>query len=156
MPSLQSTESTRIKNKILRVFYDEILNQGKLDLVDDLFTPDFVSHPGELDVAIPGREPFKGVITRLKTSFPDLHFIIEDTVSEDNRLVVRWIMEGTHLSDLDGIAATGKRIRGYGITIFRLEENRISELWAQTDRLGFVQQLVAQDPDVSLPIDPVS
>ena len=153
MPSLQSNPSTCLKNKILRIFYEEILNQGKLDLIDEMFAPDFVCHPGELDTKVPGREPFKVVITRLKTSFPDLYFTIEDTVSEDNRLVARWTMEGTHLSDLDGISATGKRIKGYGITIFRVEEDRIAELWAQTDRLGFVQQLVAQDP---APIDPIS
>jgi hypothetical protein len=35
----------------------------------------------------------------------------------------------------------GKRVQQSGTVIYRIEEGRIAEIWAQTDRMGMLQQL---------------
>jgi steroid delta-isomerase-like uncharacterized protein len=144
----QSAEATASMTRLAHVFYEEMLNQGKMELLDQLLSPDFVNHPGELDTIAPGVEAFRGVLIHIKTAFPNLHFTIHDTVAQTDRLAVRWTMEGTHLNPLNDIPATGKRITGYGITIFVLKDGKIAELWSQTDRLGMIQQLFGHDPKI--------
>jgi len=56
-------------------------------------------------------------------------------------VAVRWTAEGTYQGELLGIPPTGKRIRFGGISIYRLDEGKVAEVWEQIDMLGFMQQL---------------
>ena len=72
---------------------------------------------------------------------PDLRVTIEDLVAEDDKVGVRRSYEGTHRGELLGIPATGKPVRVGSISIFRLAEGRIVEIWEQLDLLFLMQQL---------------
>ena len=41
------------------------------------------------------------------TSFPDLHFTIQDMVAEGDKVVYRYSVRGTHQNEFKGDAATG-------------------------------------------------
>ena len=62
-------------------------------------------------------------------------------VAEGDRVVVRWTAEGTHQGELLGIPPTGKRLRFSGISIYRLAEGKVAEVWEEFDRLGLMQHL---------------
>jgi steroid delta-isomerase-like uncharacterized protein len=69
------------------------------------------------------------------------HWQIEEIFSADDRVVVRWTGSGTHVAEVNGIPATGKKIRVDAITIHRLVGGKIAETWEVWDTLGFLQQL---------------
>ena len=56
---------------------------------------------------------------------------------------MRWTGSGTHVGEINGIPATGKKISVDAITIHRMEGGKIAESWEVWDTLGFLQQLGA-------------
>lgn len=124
-------------------FLDEAFNAGRLDVVDELVTDDFVNH----DPALPeqGRGPAaaKEVIAGYRAAFPDLRITTEAQVAEGDLVVTRWRATGTHEAELFGIPATGKQATVTGITIDRIVDGRIAESWNNWDTLGLLQQLGA-------------
>jgi steroid delta-isomerase-like uncharacterized protein len=75
------------------------------------------------------------------TAFPDLHFTIEDMVAEGDKVVVRWIVRGTHRGTFQDIPPTGKAVTLTGISLFRVANGRGVEVWTDADYLGMLQQL---------------
>src|ERR671938_339272 len=68
------------ENKALvRRYFEEIWDVGNLDLIDELFTTNFVRHgPSGTEGEVRGLEDFKGLVTMYRTAFPDLQVPIED------------------------------------------------------------------------------
>jgi steroid delta-isomerase-like uncharacterized protein len=134
--------STYANKALIRRHFDEIWNQGQLAVADEIVAPAYVSHfplPGQP----PGIAGFKYAVQVLRTSFPDLHITIEDLISEGDKVVARLVAHGTHHATFRGIAPTGREVRWAGIRIFRIEEGKIAEHWANWDDLGLMQQLGA-------------
>src|SRR5262245_43394849 len=96
------------ENKALtRRFYQEVWNKGNLDAVAELLTSDFVDHAAPPGFA-PGREGAKQVFSMYRSAFPDFRLAIEDLIAEDDKVVARWVTQGTHQGELMGIPPTGK------------------------------------------------
>ncbi len=128
---------------ILRRVTDEVFNQGDLDLVDELFAPDYVLHdPGLPGGELRGTENFKQQwVTMFRTAFPDLQLSVEDQVAEGDRVVTRYTGRGTHQGELMGIPPTGNEVSVGGIIVSRVSGGRVEEEWNSFDALGMMQQL---------------
>ena len=75
-------------------------------------------------------------------AFPNLNVTVEDEIAEDDKVVTRWTIRGTHQGELMGIAPTEEQIELKGITIHRIEGDKtIAEEWERYDNLGMMQQL---------------
>src|SRR5919205_4541678 len=124
---------------VVRRFYEEMNNGRKLDLAEDLFTPDHVMH----DPQVPCGTGPAGIadVVRTYQEGVDGHWEIVEMLSAGDRVVVRWTGSGTHNGELNGIPATGRQIRVDAITIHRLADNRIAETWEVWDTLGLLQQI---------------
>ncbi|MBV9711630.1 MAG: ester cyclase [Ktedonobacteraceae bacterium] len=112
---------------IIRRVFDEALNLGKLELVDKLFTTNFVDHSTPEQAT--GPAGVKDFFSSVRSSFPDLHVSIDDIIAEDSRVVVRTTWQGTHLGRYAGKEPDGKRVDGTLIQIFHLENGQIIEEW---------------------------
>jgi steroid delta-isomerase-like uncharacterized protein len=138
-----STEDNRAATQR---FYAEVWNKGDLDAVDDILTSDFVDHAAPPGFP-PGLEGAKQVFVMYRTAFPDFRLSVEDLIAEGDKVVARWVTQGTHGGELMGIPPTGKQVTVEGIDVFRLVGGKIAEHWAQFDMLGLLQQLgVAPTP----------
>ena len=126
----------------VRRFYDEVWNQGHVELVDDLNAPTYEDHtpaPG-----LPStNEGVKYLVAIYRTAFPDVHFTVDDVLVERDHVVVRWTAHGTHQGALQGIAATHKQVTVTGMDWYRLEHGKTVEHWGNWDQLGLLQQLGA-------------
>lgn len=118
----------------------EVLNSGNFGLIDELMAPDFVEHFAQPGVP-PTREGFKQAAIALKTAFPDLHYVIEDSIETGDRIVHRLTASGTMKGDFMGIPATGKRATWTEIHIGRVANGRLTEHWGLVDQLGMLVQL---------------
>jgi steroid delta-isomerase-like uncharacterized protein len=129
-----------------RRFLDEVLNRGNLAVIDELTGPNFVDH--SIPPGVPATiEGFKGFVTMLRAAFPDLHFTIEDTIAEGDRLVQRTTAHGTMRGDFQGMPASGKDATWSEIHITRFADGKVVEHWGLVDQLGMLAQLgFAQAP----------
>ena len=129
---------------IVRRVIDEVLNgKGNLDVADELFAPDYVGHNLASSEDTRGPEGVKGFASMFRSAFPDIHFSVEDQVTEGDKVVTRWRGSGTHQGDLFGIPPTGNRVSFVSITINRIEGSKVAEEWQIFDALGMMQQLGA-------------
>jgi steroid delta-isomerase-like uncharacterized protein len=122
---------------------DEAFNAGRLEVVDEVFSNDFVGHDPALPQDMRGPAAAKELIAGYRAAFPDIRLTIEDQIAEGDRVVTRWRGTGTHRGELFGIAPTGKQATVDGITIDRIVNGRIAESWDNWDTLGLMQQLGA-------------
>ena len=127
---------------IIRRFLDDTFNIGDLDAAAAILAPTYVDHGLSPNIA-PDRPRLRAFVTSLRAAFPDLWFTIEDLLADDDRVMARWTIRGTHAGAFLGIAPTGNRIEYAGVTIFSLEAGRITESWTITEALGLVRQLTA-------------
>jgi predicted ester cyclase len=126
---------------LARRFYEEALNGGRLDVLDELLSPSFVDH-GASSGQAPGIEGFKGFLKVVTGAFPDLHLHIEDLLAEGGKVAVRLTIHGTHEGVLMGnIQPTGKQAKWTGIDILHFETGRIVARWSERNLLGLMQQL---------------
>lgn len=79
-------------------------------------------------------------------AFPDLEIHIEDLIAEEGRVVVRSRVVGTHRGEFMSTPATGKEVSALNITIFGIDNGKISEKWTVFDALGMMAQVGAIPP----------
>lgn len=127
--------------RVVRRSFDEVYNQGLLDVVDELVARDFVAHAGSQEIH--GPDGMKQYVAALREAFPDLHLKIDDQVAEGDRVVTRWTASGTHTGHLRGLPPTGKLGVMSGIDIDRVVDGVAIECWIHADELGLLQQLGA-------------
>lgn len=128
---------------LLRRYFDEAWNQGQVELLDELVAPHFVNHNPIFPNLPPGPDSLKPNFATLRSTFPDIHFTIEDMVSEGDKVVTRFTCQGTHQGDWRGIAPTGRPVKIAGIQTNRLNNGQIIEQWLVVDQLGMLQQMGA-------------
>ena len=105
----------------IRRMFDEVINQGRIDVVDELFDPDFTSETpqGTFD-----REGFKEYVRTWRTGFPDVHCEVDDVVESGDRIAWSVRAVGTHEGDFMGIPATGKKIDFDSLNVATMRDGR--------------------------------
>jgi steroid delta-isomerase-like uncharacterized protein len=126
---------------LMRRYFEEAWNQGNLAVLNEIVAPHFTNHNPAIPGLPPGSDGLKPIFAAFRTAFPDLHFTIDDMISEDDKVVTRWTLQGTHQSEFMGIPPTGKRFVAGGIEIERIIDGKIVEHWLQADNMGLMQQL---------------
>ena len=66
---------------------------------------------------------------------------IEDDFAEGDKVGSRGYITGTHKGDFEGLAPTGKQVKFAYIDLWRVENGKLVEFWAQVDYLGLMKQL---------------
>ena len=122
-------------------FIDEIFNKVNLEDISTFVTPDFIYHTSGEDIT--GMENFKNWVSADHSLYPDIHFTIEESISELNKVATVWIVEGTHTKEFRGIPATHKKFETAGVNIFHFEGNKIKEAWVVVDGLSAALQVGA-------------
>ena len=110
--------------EVIQAFMEDVLNQGRLDLADDLVKENFIEldpFPGQAQ----GREGLKAVVDAFRVAFPDMHWVPREMVAEGQKVVTRFLWTGTHRGVFLGIPATGKSVEVKGVVIDLLEDGRI-------------------------------
>jgi steroid delta-isomerase-like uncharacterized protein len=132
-----------LRNKALaRRFYDEIFNNHKIYLMDELVSEGFIDRNPD-----PGQEPgiagVRKMFSAMLNAFPDLSVRIEAIVAEGDRVAAQVVMSGTHLGEASGIPASGRRVTVSGFDQVRFKDGRIAERWGVFDMAGMLAQIGA-------------
>jgi predicted ester cyclase len=109
---------------------EDVCSGRDLAGIPDVYHPDFVDHVNALEYR--GHEGARRSVALYLELFPDLRFVVEDQVSEGDRVSSRWTLHGTH---------RGRRVTLRGIVISRFKDGRIIEDWAASDTIAIGRQL---------------
>ena len=126
---------------IVERFTDLAWNGGDLDLIDELFSTDYVGHDAPRPEPVHGPEGMKDFLRMYHHAMSDAHISLDDVLIDGDKVVTRWTGTGTHDGDLMGIPPTGMAVRFTGIRIFRLDGGQIVEGWVNWDTFGLMRQL---------------
>jgi steroid delta-isomerase-like uncharacterized protein len=126
--------------ELARKFFEEVWNQGNEAAIDRYVAAD--AHGNDLDFGT-GREAFRRQWRHWRKAFPDLRFEVVDVIAEGDKVLTRWVLTGTHLGEIFGIAPTGRTVRVEGMSLDRIRDGQIVEGFDGWDALGLRRQLVA-------------
>jgi serine phosphatase RsbU (regulator of sigma subunit) len=128
-----------------RRYVEEVVNQGNLELADEIFDR-YLAHQPDGSVLERGPEDVKRFLGEFHAAFPDLNAIIEDQIAEGDRVMTRYRWRGTHGGEFRGIAPTGGEQEINGIGIFRFSpEGKVVESWDSYDQFSLMRQRYEQE-----------
>lgn len=139
-----------VDNKqVMRRLVDEVWNQGKLEVINELFDKNYKGHDpllGELT-----RDGFREAMKGYRSAFPDLKFEITAILADGNYVCTRWVGKGTHRGALGDLQPTGKSATVTGIDFAELRDGRVVADYTEFDTLGFMKQLGATEGALGVP-----
>jgi steroid delta-isomerase-like uncharacterized protein len=125
---------------IVRLFIEEVINQGRFDSASQFVWEDVVEQ-----VPLPGQGPgldgLNDILRGMRSAFPDLHFAVEEQITEGDKVLTRFEWTGTHRGAFIGIPPTSRPVKVWGMVIDRLEGGRIKDTRILMDMLGLMIQL---------------
>src|SRR5829696_6176754 len=126
MPTATAADQTDTARRAL----EEVCSGRDLGGIPRVYHPDFVDHVNRLTYR--GHDGARRSVALYLELFPDLRFVVDDQVSEGDRVASRWTLHGTH---------RGRSVTLRGIVISRFEDGRIIEDWAASDTIEIARQL---------------
>lgn len=123
-------------------YNQDVWNSHNPDALTEYFAPDARVHsvtPGTVSGS--GLDYLKTRARSLFDAFPDVKFVIEEVVQQDDRLAARVTLAGAHRAEFAGIPATGKRMKVYDFAMYRIAEGKITDVWSLIDMQALRDQL---------------
>lgn len=137
---IEKTDPVEANIKAYTRTWDEIMNNGKLDLFNDSnFTKDVVMHASPTDIV--GIDSSRAYYANYLSGFSNISFTIKDIFGQGEKLVKHWNFKGTHTGNFFGIPATGKAVSLDGVTLVRMSNGKIAEERDFFDNMDFMTQL---------------
>ncbi len=123
--------SVEANKQLISALIDEVWNEHDPAAVGRFFGPGL-------------REEIAEHQRQLLGGFPDLRVTVEDDlIADDDLVVARLTLTGTHAGPFAGQPATGRVVSWSSIRIYRVRAGKVVETWAMQDRLALLQQVGA-------------
>ncbi|HLL13992.1 MAG TPA: ester cyclase [Pyrinomonadaceae bacterium] len=128
---------------LVRRWFEEVWNKGREEAIDEMFAEDGVAHglADETGAPLRGASGFKPFFRNFRSAFPDIEVIVEDAITEGDRVAARCRVRATHAGDGLGYAATQRPMEITGMTFARVRDGKIVEAWNNFDFMGMSRQL---------------
>ena len=124
------------KKAVVRRFWEEVFNQGNLNIVDELFAPEWALYDdreADFNEELRGPEAVRDLVGRIRDTFSDLRVLLEDQMAaEADRVVTRFTISGTY----DGTPVEVK-----GISISQVSNGKITGSWVNWESAHMYEQL---------------
>ncbi|SFG28846.1 SnoaL-like polyketide cyclase [Duganella sp. CF458] len=133
--------SLQANAQLIERYFEEVWNQGRVDVLDELLTSDYRNHSPGLADPPPGPEGLKPIVLMMREAIPDLHYTIEDLVLAPDRVAAYVRMTGTQTGSFFGIAPSSKAIDVRQMQIEWIRDGKISQHWRITEDLKLMRQL---------------
>ena len=136
---LDSASPAATQNKaMVQRWIEEGFNQGKLDVVDDVFADSLVINGHAML-----RDDLKQSMRGRRSAFPDLHVTIDAMIAEGDQVAIWYTAHGTQRGEFDGMAPTGRVVTWVGSDLLEITGGRITKARFIDDSLGLLRLLGA-------------
>ena len=117
-------------------YHNDIFQEGKLEVADEILSPDFVLHNPSLPEELrKGPEGVKKYASAIIESVSDRKLVQNDIFAKGDKVLIRWTNSGTNMGlynkTLFGNKPTGKQYVATGFDQFRISNGKIMEMWQQ-------------------------
>jgi steroid delta-isomerase-like uncharacterized protein len=129
LPAAENLES-------VATFFDRVLNAGDMASLESFAHRDVL-----VAESAPGIEGFRRLLVEMRNTFANPGYKVMETVSEGEKVVVRFSAKATHAGRFMGIPATGRKLKLWGVMIFRFEAGAVAEFWSLVEAQGILKQL---------------
>jgi steroid delta-isomerase-like uncharacterized protein len=125
--------------ELIRRYFDEVVNAGHLEAVDELFSEDvvFVTPIGRFE----GREGIRTLVSGFRGGFSDLNVRIEEILGDGDRLAARVTTTGTNDGELLGNPPTGNEVRLPFVHFVEFGDGKYHRDYVVYDRMALTEQL---------------
>lgn len=115
-----------------------LVNEGRLDEIDELFTEDYRdnNHGWQVETVAELKPVIVDAQERLEFSN-----VLEDMIVSGDKAVIRLTNQMRHVSKVFGMEPTGEALSMQAIEIFRFEDGKIAERWVVADHLTMMRKL---------------
>lgn len=134
--------SSEHNKSLVRRWIDEAVNQGKVEVLDEIIHPDMINHEGVTPTD--GRQGFKETMAVFRAAIPDQKMEILDLIAEEDKVVVRLFWSGTPTNPFMGKPVNGKPFKVTHTHTFHVRDGMLAEHWANRDDLGMWRQIAAE------------
>lgn len=125
--------------RLVRRYYEEVFDQRRLDVLDEVFAPDFIGHSGVVGAYT--LDDVRRTVTLEQAETTEDQTVIEDQIAEGDRVVTRWTYRFQHATSFFGELPTSRRLTMDGVQIDRIVNGKIAERWEIKDTFGLIQSL---------------
>ena len=129
------------QNKALVKRIYETFSKGDLEAYKEMLAPEYVWYLPSRSTKPISREEIIEFGKMLHNAFPDITYSVEELIAEEDKVMSRFIMRGTHEGEYQGIPATGNKVEVSGVMITRIENGKAIEDKEELDALGLMMQL---------------
>src|SRR3990172_559389 len=129
-------EVTRLIRELL-----EAWNAHDVDRAAALYAPDYQGV--DVGEAMPQQGPdgLRRSLGRYLQAFPDLYFILDETVVQGDRIVLAWTARGTHQGPLLNIPPTGRAVVLHGVSLLTVAKGKVARASYIWDVAGLLRGL---------------
>jgi steroid delta-isomerase-like uncharacterized protein len=133
---------------LVRRHFEEVLNQGKLDVIDEIYGDHYVlDAPVQTDGSVQahgetrGRDGLKRRVTLFRMAFPDIHFSVDTMLAEGDQVLAQYTFKGTHTGQFGELPPSGRTIAVMGMLIAVVRDGRIQSAVSVFDSGDMMHQL---------------
>ena len=126
--------------KLVERFYEELWNRANERVAYEILSENF-KFRGSLGIEKQGPDQFLDYLRTIHKALKNYTCIIDDLVVDRDRVAARMTFKGLHRAEFLGKSATDKEISWAGAAFFKMDGQRISELWVLGDIDSIKKQL---------------
>jgi len=119
---------------IVRRYFEEAVDKGNLDILDEIVNKDCIIYRPEGPEPIRGLEAFKQTLERILQVYSEFTTTIHDLIAEEDRVACRLSHRAVNrdewTSRIGRHAVAGKTVSWPAIAIFRIRDGKIAEEWS--------------------------
>ena len=141
-PQASHAQTHQKNEELVKRWHEEGINQQNAELALELCAESFQFHSALVTPDYPtGAASLRHWAKATFEFFPDFHVILQDMVSEDDKVAFRVGITATHGGEIFGVAPTGNLLSWDGMGMFRIENGRLAEFWWMPDLFTLMRQL---------------
>ena len=125
----------------VRRLYEEVYNNGRIDLIDDLYARDVELHIAGILEDPFGPEPIKQLVTMTRSAFPSIHVTVDDVIAAEDRVAVCISFTGAFQGVGMGTSPRENFSWWRRIDVYRIQLGRVVEQWGDRDDFTMLQRL---------------
>lgn len=130
---------------LVRRFYEEIWNRGNKAKIPELLHESFTFR-GSLGQTRRGHDGFAEYVEFVRDALSEYRCEIQEIVSEGSKVFAKVLFSGVQGKMFLGYPATFKRVQWVGAALFKVDGNKVSDLWVLGDVDALREQLSEGKP----------
>ena len=132
-----------LSKAVVTRFFEDVLIRHDTNVLAEITSYNILIHPTAMpcEAIYYGFQGIKDWLGKSWKSFPDLTIKDYYAVAQGNIVAIRWTAQGTSQGHFMMLPPTGKTVKYTGVSMFRIEEDKIAEIWDTCNTLGIIRQL---------------